>query len=80
MGRDDLGAPLFRMPHRQARQCDKAEQWSTNFTRERQRAGETAVQAQAIRADLVQPAAAAVRAERDEEERSSLSSPALKNA
>ena len=48
--------------------------------RERQRAGETAVQAQAIRADLVQPAAAAVRAERDEEERSSLSSPALKNA
>ena len=48
--------------------------------RERQRAGETAVQAQAIRADLVQPAAAAVRADRDEEERSSLSSPALKNA
>ena len=48
--------------------------------RERQRAGETSVQAQAIRADLVQPAAAAVRAERDEEERSSLSSPALKNA
>ena len=48
--------------------------------RERQRAGETSVQAQAIRADLVQPAAAAVRADRDEEERSSLSSPALKNA
>ena len=48
--------------------------------RERQRAGETAVQAQAIRADLVQPAAAAVRADRDEEERSSLSFPALKNA
>ena len=48
--------------------------------RERQRAGETAVQAQAIRVDLIQPAAAAVRAERDEEERSSLSSPALKNA
>ena len=47
--------------------------------RERQRAGETAVQAQAIRVDLIQPAAAAVRAERDEEERSSLSSPALKN-
>ena len=43
-------------------------------------AGETAVQAQAIRVDLIQPAAAAVRADRDEEERSSLSSPALKNA
>ena len=48
--------------------------------RERQRAGETAVQAQAIRADLVQPAAAAVRAERAAEDERSLASPALKNA